>query len=162
MPLASTRAAPNAPAAYGRASSTRTQRPQTQAARAANRVPVPVPQEYLVDEDADLEIVDEVDMDVEEAVQTQAIDIEDDDDVCVVDERDIDSMEPETVEEQAPRVWPEVSTARAHRYQREVDHVRHTYKDPVDEYDMTMVSEYAEDIFDYMNELEVGRDCGVA
>ena len=155
MPLASTRAAPNAPAAHARASSTRVQRPQTQVARVGNRVPVRVPQEYLIDEeDADLEIVNEVDMDVEEAIEIE-------EEVCVVDERDIDSMEPEAVEEPVPRVWPEVSTARAQRYQREVDHVKHTYRDPVDEYDMTMVSEYAEDIFDYMNELEVGRDCGV-
>ena len=116
----------------------------------ANRVPVPVPQEYLIDEE-DLDI-DEVDMEVEEAVRTEAIEVED---VCVVDEHDIDSMEPEAAEEQAPRFWPEVSTVQAQRYQREVDHVKHTYKDPVDEYDMTMVSEYAEDIFDYMNELEV-------
>ena len=124
-------------------------------ARVGNRVPVRVPQEYLIDEeDADLEIVNEVDMDVEEAIEIE-------EEVCVVDERDIDSMEPEAVEEPVPRVWPEVSTARAQRYQREVDHVKHTYRDPVDEYDMTMVSEYAEDIFDYMNELEVGRDCGV-
>lgn len=162
MPLSSSRAAPNVPAAHARASTTRVQRPQTQAARVINRVPVPVPQDYLVDEeDADLDIVDEVDMDVEEGIPTQAIEIEDDE-VCVVDERDIDSMEPEAIEEQVPRVWPEVSTARAERYQREVDQIKHTYKDPVDEYDMTMVSEYAEDIFDYMNDLEVRRICGVA
>ncbi|KAH9928629.1 cyclin-like protein [Fomitopsis serialis] len=66
-------------------------------------------------------------------------------------------MEPEAVEEepeQVPRVWPEISTERALRYQREIDQIKHIYKEPVDEFDTTMVSEYAEDIFDYMNELE--------
>ncbi|KZT73157.1 hypothetical protein DAEQUDRAFT_509774 [Daedalea quercina L-15889] len=94
-------------------------------------------------------------MDVEYQDGVQAIDVEDDE-ACVVDERDTDGMEPEVVEEleQAPRIWPEISIERAQRYQREIDEIRHAYKDPVDEFDTTMVSEYAEDIFDYMNDLE--------
>lgn len=56
-----------------------------------------------------------------------------------------------------PRIWPEVSTDRAVRYKREVDAIREVFEDEVDVYDTTMVSEYAEDIFDYMCELEVGR-----
>ncbi|KAH9838411.1 cyclin [Rhodofomes roseus] len=157
VPLASTRAAPNAPAAaHARASSIRVQRPHNPPARVAHRVPVPVPQEYLVhEEDVD---VDEVDMDVEyqDGVPTQDIQVEDDE-AYVVDERDTEAMEPDAVEdepEQAPRVWPEMSTERAQRYQREIDEIKYRYKDPVDEFDMTMVSEYAEDIFDYMNDLE--------
>jgi len=55
-----------------------------------------------------------------------------------------------------PRIWPEVSTDRAARYRREVDAMREVFEDEVDVYDTTMVSEYAEDIFDYMGELEVG------
>lgn len=54
-----------------------------------------------------------------------------------------------------PRVWPEVSTARAQRYRREVEDVKEHFHDDVDEFDTTMVSEYAEDIFEYMQELEV-------
>ncbi|KAI1797375.1 cyclin-like protein [Ganoderma leucocontextum] len=52
------------------------------------------------------------------------------------------------------RVWPEVSTARAHRYRRELEDIKDHFHDEVDEFDTTMVSEYAEDIFDYMQELE--------
>jgi G2/mitotic-specific cyclin 2 len=55
-----------------------------------------------------------------------------------------------------PRIWPEVSTDRAARYRREVDAIREVFEDEVDMYDTTMVSEYAEDIFDYMGGLEVG------
>ncbi|OCH95481.1 hypothetical protein OBBRIDRAFT_720696 [Obba rivulosa] len=54
----------------------------------------------------------------------------------------------------APRVWPEVPTERAQRYRREVEDIRDQYEDEVDPYDTTMVSEYAEDIFDYMADLE--------
>ena len=53
------------------------------------------------------------------------------------------------------RVWPEVSTVRAQRYRRELDDIKEHFHDEVDEFDTTMVSEYAEDIFQYMQELEV-------
>ncbi|RPD61100.1 hypothetical protein L226DRAFT_462685 [Lentinus tigrinus ALCF2SS1-7] len=52
------------------------------------------------------------------------------------------------------RVWPEVSTVRAQRYRRELDDIKEHFHDEVDEFDTTMVSEYAEDIFEYMQELE--------
>ncbi|KAI0671587.1 cyclin-like protein [Trametes maxima] len=53
-----------------------------------------------------------------------------------------------------PRIWPEVSTERAHRYRREIEDVKEHFRDEVDEFDTTMVSEYADDIFEYMQELE--------
>ncbi|EMD34143.1 hypothetical protein CERSUDRAFT_55628 [Gelatoporia subvermispora B] len=53
-----------------------------------------------------------------------------------------------------PRVWPDVSAERARRYHQEVDEIRETFDDEVDPYDTTMVSEYAEDIFEYMADLE--------
>jgi hypothetical protein len=54
------------------------------------------------------------------------------------------------------RVWPDVSTDRAERYRREVDTIRRTFEEgEIDIYDTTMVSEYSEEIFDYMLELEV-------
>lgn len=70
------------------------------------------------------------------------------------------SEEDEDVEETArhrkiQRVWPDVDTEKAHRYRREVDEIRTRYEDRVDMYDTTMVSEYAEEIFEYMEELEV-------
>jgi len=64
-------------------------------------------------------------------------------------------IEPAT-EPKPPRIWPEVSTDRAERYRHEVDAVREVFEDEIDVYDTTMVSEYAEDIFDYMGDLEVG------
>lgn len=54
------------------------------------------------------------------------------------------------------RVWPEVSTERRQKYRREVDAIREVFEDDVDVFDTTMVSEYSEDIFEYMCELEVG------
>ncbi|KII89899.1 hypothetical protein PLICRDRAFT_108799 [Plicaturopsis crispa FD-325 SS-3] len=52
------------------------------------------------------------------------------------------------------RVWPECNTERAQRYRKEVDDIREVFHDELDTMDPTMVSEYAEEIFEYMNELE--------
>ena len=60
-----------------------------------------------------------------------------------------------TPDVKAARVWPEVSTERAQRYQREIQAIRSRFEDEVDMYDTTMVSEYAEEIFEYMEEMEV-------
>jgi len=54
-----------------------------------------------------------------------------------------------------PRVWPEVPTERAQKYKKEIQSVRERFEDDVDLYDTTMVSEYAEEIFEYMCDLEV-------
>lgn len=62
------------------------------------------------------------------------------------------------VEPKPPRVWPEISTERAERCRREIDAIRETFDDEVDMYDTTMVSEYSDEIFEYMCDLEVG--CG--
>lgn len=53
-------------------------------------------------------------------------------------------------------VWPEVATERRQKYKREVDAIREVFEDEADVFDTTMVSEYSEDIFKYMCELEVG------
>ncbi|KIM84917.1 hypothetical protein PILCRDRAFT_375524 [Piloderma croceum F 1598] len=71
----------------------------------------------------------------------------------VEEEAEEEVAEPAT-EPKPPRIWPEVSTDRAERYRREVDAVREVFEDEIDVYDTTMVSEYAEDIFDYMGDLE--------
>ncbi|KAG6857233.1 hypothetical protein H0H87_007652 [Tephrocybe sp. NHM501043] len=52
------------------------------------------------------------------------------------------------------RIWPEVSTDRRLRYKREVEAVHDKFEDHVDVLDPSMVSEYAEEIFEYMNDLE--------
>ncbi|TFK50110.1 A/B/D/E cyclin [Heliocybe sulcata] len=77
---------------------------------------------------------------------------------AVVGEVDSDVDELEEQEEVAPpnaaRVWPEVSTEQGKRYKQELETVKATYEDEVDIFDTTMVSEYSDDIFEYMAELE--------
>ncbi|KAF9476696.1 hypothetical protein BDN70DRAFT_811890 [Pholiota conissans] len=88
-----------------------------------------------------------------------------DDDVQLVNEQEVEAMigvhDSESEEEldepryeKPPRVWPEVSTERALRYEKEVQSIRERFEDEVDMYDTTMVSEYAEEIFEYMCDLE--------
>ena len=70
------------------------------------------------------------------------------------DEEDIDEtaqLPPAKIQ----RVWPEVSTQRKKRFRREVEAVQERFEDHVNVHDMTMVSEYADEIFEYMNDLEV-------
>ncbi|KAH9919354.1 cyclin-like protein [Amylocystis lapponica] len=108
-------------------------------------------------------------MDIEEHVhapQTRVLTVEEasllvgEEEVEDMVEVDEDTASESEAEEEAiarppvQRVWPEVSTDRAQRYRREVYEIREVFDDPVDEYDVTMVSEYSEDIFNYMNELE--------
>lgn len=62
----------------------------------------------------------------------------------------------EQVEEPDEDDWTFASPATNARYQAAVDDIQATFKDEIDEFDMTMVSEYAEDIFSYMGKLEVG------
>lgn len=52
-------------------------------------------------------------------------------------------------------IWPEASPERAERYRRQVQAIRDVFVDEPDMYDTTMVSEYSEEIFEYMSELEV-------
>jgi len=73
----------------------------------------------------------------------------------VEEEAEEEVIEPAT-KPKPPRIWPEMSTGRAERYRREVDAVREVFEDEIDVYDAMMVSEYTEDIFDYMGDLEVG------
>ena len=59
-------------------------------------------------------------------------------------------------DDQAEYIWPEASPERAERYRCQVQAVRDVFEDEPDMYDTTMVSEYSEEIFQYMSELEVG------
>ena len=52
-------------------------------------------------------------------------------------------------------IWPEASPERVEQYRRQVQAVRDVFVDEPDMHDTTMVSEYAEEIFQYMSELEV-------
>jgi len=61
---------------------------------------------------------------------------------------------PATVEPKPRRFWPELDTERAEKYRREVQAIREVFGDEVDMYDTTMVSEYSDEIFEYMSQLE--------
>jgi len=166
VPLASVRpgsVANSSNTIYARASTVRSQRAHVPA-RVAHRVPVPVPEEYL--EPAEEESEDDDEMEVEENVPpARTLTVEEAS--LLVAEDEVESMIPPRTEEidsdegelelavKAERIWPEVNTERAHRYRHQIDEIKEVFEDPVDEFDMTMVSEYHEEIFEYMNELEV-------
>ena len=131
--------------------------------------PVAIDDEEDVDESEEEDYGEGMNVDVEddEAVQLQVETPEEDteeeevDLMAVVEDSEEDQLAEEEAEEETatvakpPRMWPEVSTERAQQYQREVQAIRDAFRDDVDIHDTTMVSEYAEDIFEYMNELEV-------
>ncbi|KDR76314.1 hypothetical protein GALMADRAFT_475283 [Galerina marginata CBS 339.88] len=71
-----------------------------------------------------------------------------------IEEEEDDLAAPPPVDVKASRVWPEVATERALRYKKEVQAVQERFEDDVDMYDTTMVSEYSEEIFEYMCKLE--------
>jgi len=56
------------------------------------------------------------------------------------------------------RIWPDVATDRRMKCEKKVQAIRDVFRDDVDMYDITMVSEYAEEIFEYMCDLEVSFD----
>ena len=107
-------------------------------------------------------------MDVEEVHCTKRDSM---DDVVVVGDEELENMideqdRAEVVENLVPaeeaevpgHIWPEASPNLAAKYQREVDEVRARFDAEDEEYDATMCSEYADEIFLYMNDLEV-RSC---
>jgi hypothetical protein len=131
----------------------RTSRPSVfkRASRQEPAVPVVIPAQ---------EEEKENDMDVE--------DIEEDPELSIINEKEADEMvgvqeqvAPEQEEKSAiavaksPRVWPDVDTERAVRHYREITEIQETFEDEIDYLDTTMVSEYSEEIFKYMNDLEV-------
>jgi G2/mitotic-specific cyclin 2 len=78
----------------------------------------------------------------------------------MIDEQDraevIENLVPtEDADEVLEYIWPDVSPNRAARYQQEVDKVEATFDAQDEEYDDAMCSEYAEEIFQYMGNLQV-------
>lgn len=63
-------------------------------------------------------------------------------------------VEEEDVRRQAIAEWPDLSSKYMLQQRAYVDEVRETFEDDADVMDPTMVSEYAEEIFEYMEELE--------
>ena len=105
------------------------------------------------------------DMDVEDVHDTRrdsmddVVIIGDDELENIIDEQDraevIEKLVPAEESEAPQYIWPDVSPNRAVKYQHEVDEVRQRFDAEDEEYDATMCSEYADDIFQYMTDLEV-------
>jgi len=55
----------------------------------------------------------------------------------------------------APKVWPDLATVQKIKCQREVQAIREVFDDDDEDFDPSMVSEYSEEIFEYMSQLEV-------
>lgn len=135
------------------------------ATRRASRVATSASQPIVVPPQDEIEILKD---------QPQSeMDIEDDpadepeDEVEIANEREVENMvgveqsdddeeAQEPTEDSKPlRIWPEIGTERAARYAKKLHAIRETFHDEVDMFDTTMVSEYAEEIFEYMSDLEV-------
>ena len=65
-----------------------------------------------------------------------------------------DDLEEEVPVEKFVRQWPDLATARAERCRKEVNSIRERFHEEPED-DMNMCSEYADEIFQYMTELEV-------
>ena len=118
--------------------------------------PEPVRQQVIYDEPADvgMDVEDQMEDDDLVIVHDSVLDQDEEDMAGVEDEEPavFPSSSPEP--EKAPRMWPECSTAQADRQTRELEAVRAAFTDH-DPEDDNMVSEYANEIFEYMSELEV-------
>ncbi|KAJ8072735.1 B-type cyclin [Marasmius tenuissimus] len=154
-----------------RAPLARTTRPLPNATRQMNRGTTSA---FVVHEDNVVEDAhQDVDMDVEEDVQvipqsedmepafergasTAPIPIEDDTEEMHVEDELASDDEDEIVPSKAksPRVWPDLPTAQRMKCERDVQTIREMFDDGEEPYDPTMVTEYAEEIFEYMESLE--------
>ncbi|KAI9511842.1 cyclin-like protein [Russula earlei] len=104
------------------------------------------------------------DMDVEEMHSTKRDSIDDvvtahDEELeNMIDEQDraevAENLVPTEEAEAIVYLWPEVSPNHAAKYQREVEEVCTRFDAEDEEYDAAMCSEYAEEIFDYMSDLQ--------
>ncbi|KAI6116864.1 cyclin [Pisolithus croceorrhizus] len=113
------------------------------ASKMTKRTDMDIEVPHIVEPDADPELSIINEREVESMVDVQDIEVEAADNA--------ESMPPAP---KSPRVWPNIDTDRAMRHHKEVAKIQESFEDEVDIYDTTMVSEYADDIFQYMSELE--------
>ncbi len=64
-------------------------------------------------------------------------------------------MSPSSAPDEIDYDWTQASPESEARYTKEIAAIKASFQDEVDEWDMTLVSEYSEDIFKYMGQLEV-------
>ena len=112
-------------------------------------------EDIQVKEEEDEQVMEvETDVDIVQNYEEEMVVKEQEEAMLMEESEPEDKMEPSTTTK-PPRIWPEFTTEHAHRYREEVQTIRESYQDVVDMYDTTMVSEYAEEIFEYMGDLEV-------
>jgi hypothetical protein len=124
--------------------------------RQETAVPVIIPQ---VIEEKEIEMdVEQVEDEVEPELDNMLEEKDERDmvGVQVTGAKNANIPEAEALESKSPRVWPDVKTEMAMRHYKEVTDIQRAYHDEVDMFDTTMVSEYSDEIFKYMSELEVG------
>ncbi|KAG8929184.1 hypothetical protein FRC01_004720, partial [Tulasnella sp. 417] len=86
------------------------------------------------------------------------VEVDEDHEEAAVPEKQAPPPQSQTIEEDVEideDDWTFASPTTNARYQAAIQQVKDTFKDEVDETDMTMVSEYADEIFAYMSKLEV-------
>lgn len=106
------------------------------------------------DYDDEEQLINEREVEAMIGMDESEVELEHDDD----DDDEVTAPPPSSSVMKPARVWPDVDTERAQRQRREVDTIREVFEDEVDMYDTTMVSEYSEEIFAYMSQLEVRFD----
>nr|WGT79739.1 cyclinB [Flammulina velutipes] len=140
----------------------------SQAARRVHRVPPPTVVVYEDIDEAEEAAMEEDHMEVEDEVRvTESHRYEEEEAVMNFEgEKEVEAMvivedsDEEEVEEECMRrdaedeyIWPDAPSRKRLRYAQEVAAIREVFEDDPD-YDPAMVSEYADDIFEYMQDLE--------
>ncbi|ELU40711.1 cyclin [Rhizoctonia solani AG-1 IA] len=111
--------------------------------KAQTEVVAPAPVDYEMDIEQPITVETEIEVTPIESVPSPVAEE-------AYDEED--SME---ADEYDPEDWLYLSPEKLARSEAQVNTVRDTFKDEVDEWDTTMVSEYADEIFAYMESMEV-------
>ena len=99
---------------------------------------------------------------VEDAPSSSFVEVEDPARVSSLSPEEVETMvglpsddaEDDLPVEKLVRQWPDLATVRAERYRKEVNSIRERFHEEPED-DMNMCSEYAEEIFQYMTDLEV-------
>jgi len=141
---------------------TRAQRPTQVQSRAQRPVSQRPSEPDHLPQDNVVAVSRDHDMEADHAVQRQVTEVQGGQDgmTGVVDSDEEDAKATTKLingREDDEYIWPEFSPCHATRFAKEVDQIRSTFAETEDDEDSAMVSEYAEEIFEYMNELEVCR-----
>ncbi|KAG9224860.1 B-type cyclin [Pleurotus ostreatus] len=130
------------------------QRPQVRNSRLAVHqtfVP-PLEEDEDQEDDCAMEVEQHLDVQNRQSAHGHPLDEEPEEQMVDLDESE-DEEETARVRKH-PRIWPDMATEARMRQEQQVKEITDKFVDQVDVFDTTMVSEYAEDIFEYMGELE--------